>query len=142
MGIFDRFKSKKKAPSNGVELPSNGAKQEKSAPQPAPKAEAPVKTATRGLSDVLVRPMLSEKGTHLASTGKYVFEVSPRANKTEIKKSVQAVYSVHVMAVKILKMPSKTRRYGRIIGKTSPFKKAIVSLRPGEKIPGIIESVG
>ena len=57
--------------------------------------------------EILLRPILSEKGTSLAGAGKYVFAVQPRANKTEVKKSIQTVYEVHVEDVKIVKMPGK-----------------------------------
>jgi large subunit ribosomal protein L23 len=91
---------------------------------------------------VLIRPILSEKATHLATSGKYVFAVYPRANKQEIKKSIQQVYEVNVESVKIIKLSGKMRRYGRAVGKTSAWKKAVVTVRKGEKIPGIIEAVG
>ena len=91
---------------------------------------------------ILLHPVLSEKGTHLASKGEYVFMVTQAANKSEIAKAIQGVYEVHVRSVKIIKAPGKQRRYGRSIGRTSPRKKALVQLRAGEKIPGIIEAVG
>ncbi|OGE78349.1 MAG: 50S ribosomal protein L23 [Candidatus Doudnabacteria bacterium RIFCSPHIGHO2_01_FULL_46_14] len=93
-------------------------------------------------SEVLVKPLLSEKGTHLASTGRYVFMVKKQANKPEIKKSIQRVYKVHVEGIRIVNLPAKKRRYGRASGQTSEHKKAIITLKKGEKIPGIIESVG
>ncbi|MDP3741545.1 MAG: 50S ribosomal protein L23 [bacterium] len=92
--------------------------------------------------EILLKPILSEKATHMATLGKYIFAVSPRANKTEIAKSIASVYSVNVVSVKIVKMPGKMRRYGRSVGRTSDWKKAIVTLKPGEKIAGIIEAVG
>ncbi len=92
--------------------------------------------------EILIRPILSEKGTSLAGSGKYVFAVHPRANKPEIRKVIKQVYGVNVKAVQIIKLPGKLRRYGRTFGRTSDWKKAIVTVMPGEKIPGIIESVG
>ena len=139
---MDKLKSKKPAPA--AEKTHAAQTSETPAEAKAP-ARAAVKTpnaSAAAASGLLLHPLLTEKGTHLASQGKYVFKVAPGANKTEVKKGVQAVYDVHVTSVKILKMPSKTRRYGRSVGHTSSFKKAIVSLRPGEKIAGIIESVG
>lgn len=114
--------------------------------QPAAAAPPPPAQATKGAVKhgalLLMRPVLSEKGTALAGKGKYVFAVAPRANKPEIKKSVQNIYDVHVTKVRIIKMPGKARRYGRSTGMTAAWKKAIVTLKPGEKIAGIIESVG
>jgi large subunit ribosomal protein L23 len=106
------------------------------------RAEKPVRLAVSNAYRILIRPILSEKGTHLAPLGKYVFAVSPAANKSEIKKSIEQLYSVHVKTVRIVKMVGKRRRYGRTTGRTSDWKKAVITLRSGEKIPGIIEAVG
>ena len=108
----------------------------------APKKSDQKSESVSHTSDVLVKPLLSEKGTHFASTGRYVFIVTRYANKPEIKKSIQRVYNVHVEGVRIVNLPSKKRRYGRTAGETSEHKKAIITLKKGEKIPGIIESVG
>ena len=90
----------------------------------------------------LIRPIISEKATSLVGIGKYVFSVSLRANKSEIRKSVEKVYGVDVESVNIIKMPGKTRRYGKTTGRTSSWKKAVVTVKSGQKIPGIIENVG
>lgn len=133
MGIFDKFKFKK-APEK-----ARPAKAEAAKPEP----QKPVKKGGSTLAyQILLRPVISEKGTALAGKGRYVFAVARSANKSEIKKSIQKVYDVQVRAVKIVKMPAKARRYGRSRGATSPWKKAIITVNAGEKIPGIIESVG
>lgn len=135
MGILDKLKGKKaEAPKADVaqDLKTETATASKAAQTPA----------MFGGAQILVRPLLSEKGTHFAASGKYVFIVNRKANKPEIKKSIQKIYNVHVEDVKIINLPSKKRRYGMTSGETSAFKKAIVVLRSGEKIPGIIESVG
>jgi len=106
------------------------------------KAEPQKKADTGSSYQILLRPFVSEKAMGLAGFGKYVFVVHPKANKSEIRKSIQKVYDVHVTDVKIIKLPSKKRRYGRAKGQTSAIKKALVTLRAGEKIPGIIEQVG
>lgn len=140
MGILDKLgikKDKDQAQASGKEEVAASPKQNQK-PQTKPAA----KTSTGRAYAVLVRPVLSEKGTAAAATGRYVFAVSPRANKTEIKKAIQKVYDVTVRDVKIIKLPGKKRRYGRTVGKTSPLKKAVVVLKAGETIPGIIESVG
>lgn len=133
MGLFDKFKGKKNEAAKAADVPAQAGSQA----SPAPGAVGVSHT-----SEVLVKPLLSEKGTHFASTGRYVFIVTRNANKPEIKKSIQRVYKVHVESVKIVNLPSKKRRYGRTSGETSEHKKAIIILKKGEKIPGIIESVG
>ena len=133
MGIFDKLKFKKKETESPQKAEAVEAEKKEDAP---PKS----KGGTGRAYQILLRPVTSEKGTHLASTGRYAVEM--RANKSEIKKGIERIYNVHVEAVRIISMPSKTRRYGKTKGKTSPWKKAIVQVRSGEKIPGIIESVG
>lgn len=133
MGIFDKFKKDKKA-----EAPAQKPAEVKAEAKAEKKAEAQVAHG----SLVLRSPHLSEKGAHFAATGRYVFIVERSANKPQIKKSIQKIYNVHVEDVKIINIPAKKRRYGQAQGETSPMKKAIVVLRSGEKIPGIMESVG
>lgn len=106
------------------------------------KEERTKKPIAQRADQILVRPVLSEKGTSLASEGKYVFAVYPQANKSEIRKSIESIYEVQVKKVQIINLPGKRRRYGRSIGRTQAWKKAIVTVRKGEKIPGIIEAVG
>ena len=84
--------------------------------------------------DVLRRPLITEKGTLLAESGKYAFQVAPAANKLQIKEAVETAFDVHVTKVNVMVMPSKERRVGRSKGMTSEWKKAIVTLAPGERI--------
>ncbi len=77
----------------------------------------------------------------LASGGKYVFRVHPKANKPEVRKAVEKVYDVHVRHVNIINMSGKSRRYGRSVGRTKVWKKAIVTVAAGERIEGITETV-
>ncbi|MCL5436178.1 MAG: 50S ribosomal protein L23 [Patescibacteria group bacterium] len=77
----------------------------------------------------------------LSRESKYVFVVDDRANKPEVKKAVEKVYDVHVNDVNILRFAGKARRYGRATGRTRSWKKAIVSLREGEKIEGLIDNI-
>ena len=86
------------------------------------------------LFDLLVRPMITEKNTSLQESGKYVFEVSDAANKTQIKQAVEKAFNVTVTAVNIVRVPGKMKRMGRSLFKTSEWKKAIVSLKKGDKI--------
>ena len=84
--------------------------------------------------EVLRRPVITEKSTMLGDRGQYVFEVAPRSNKIEIKKAVEAVFKVDVQAVNVSHVHGKMRRMGRSTGTTTGWKKAVVTLRAGQKI--------
>jgi len=85
---------------------------------------------------VLKRPILTEKATALSNLGKYVFEVAMTANKIEIAKAIEKMYSVSVASVDTMRVigRQKTRmsRGKAISGSTSTYKKAIVTLKEGE----------
>lgn len=102
------------------------------------KKEATATAATAGnaikVPAVLVQPRVSEKAGHLASLNKYVFKVKTSANKIEVKKAVESAYKVRVTQVNMVVNRGKHRTYGRTSGKTSDFKKAIVTLKKGDKI--------
>ena len=83
---------------------------------------------------VLVGPRISEKASKLNKESKYVFVVQNDANKISVKKAVEAVYKVKVLAVNIIKNSGKTKNFGRTSGRTSAFKKAIITLKPGQSI--------
>lgn len=105
----------------------------------------PVATSTAGSSSViptsLLGPRVSEKAAKSTEKGKYVFNVAPSANKVEVKKAVERAYKVNVTQVNILNTKGKTRNYGRTSGRTSGFKKAIVTLKAGQKIEGATETI-
>jgi len=90
---------------------------------------------------ILVQPRISEKASRLAGSNKYVFNVLKSTNKIEVKKAVENAYKVKVTQVNIINVKGKQRNFGRISGKTSAFKKAIVSLREGDKIEGLTENI-
>jgi large subunit ribosomal protein L23 len=83
---------------------------------------------------ILLQPRISEKSAKLSQSGKYVFNVKKAANKVEIKKAVEGAYKVNVVQVNIVNNKGKIRNYGRTSGKTSGFKKAVVTLKSGQKI--------
>ena len=85
-------------------------------------------------NEVLIRPLFPEKNTMITAQGRYTFEVDRRANKPMVRQAVEQVFRVNVTAVNIMNVPGKTRRVGQSVGKTSPWKKAIVTLRPGQRI--------
>jgi large subunit ribosomal protein L23 len=84
--------------------------------------------------DIIVRPVVTEKSSRLMSQNKYTFEVLPQANKIEIRKAVEEVFKVKVTSVHTIKVPSKPKRMGRFLGRSRSWKKAIVTLAPGERI--------
>lgn len=86
------------------------------------------------LYEVLRRPLVTEKGATLQAQGKYLFEVAKVANKNQVKQAVEKAFDVQVTAVNMVSVPGKTRRMGRRVFKTPSWKKAIVTLKPGDKI--------
>jgi len=76
----------------------------------------------------------TEKGTSLGGENKYIFCVDKKANKIEIKEAIEFIYRVKVAAVNTTVMPGKNRRIRYKTGKTPDWKKAIVTLQPGQKI--------
>ena len=83
---------------------------------------------------VLVRPLITEKATILASENKYVFEVAQRANKHQIRGAVEMAFDVRVTKVHTMNVHGKTRRVGRRTTRTRDWKKAIVTLSEGDRI--------
>ena len=92
------------------------------------------------LYEVLRRPLVTEKNTELQAQGKYAFEVAREANKHQIKQAVEKAFKVEVVAVNVMTVPGKTRRIGRRQVLTQSWKKAIVTLKPGDSI-GLFEGV-
>lgn len=91
---------------------------------------------------VLKRPILTEKTDFQRDDNQYVFEVDRQANKHEIKKAVETLFDVEVMAVNTMIMKPKRRRLGRKAITTRPaWKRAIVTLAPGERIQDFFEGV-
>jgi large subunit ribosomal protein L23 len=86
-------------------------------------------------SQVIIRPVVSEKSYVLAANDKYTFRVHPDAHKTQIRQAVEALFEVDVVDVRTLSVRSKPKRRGQIRGRTRSWKKAIVQLRPGQSIP-------
>jgi large subunit ribosomal protein L23 len=85
--------------------------------------------------EVIRRPIDTEKTRYQAEDGKYTFEVDRRANKHQVKEAVEGVFGVEVLSVNVINMPAKRGRYGpRIVTRRPAWKKAIVTLAPGERI--------
>lgn len=87
------------------------------------------------LQDVIRRPIVTEKSTIAREQSNVVsFAVDPRANKHEIRDAVQQFFEVKVEEVRTMRMPRKTRRMGRFVGRKPEWKKAIVRLAEGQSI--------
>ena len=87
--------------------------------------------------DILKRPVITEKSNFQSDLlGQYTFEVDRRANKQQIKEAVETVFDVTVERVRVINMPAKrVRRYGRReVTRKSGWKKAVVTLAPGDQI--------
>jgi large subunit ribosomal protein L23 len=86
------------------------------------------------LFEVLRRPLVTEKGTSLQVMGKYAFEVAGEANKVQVKQAVEKAFKVTVTAVNIMTVRGRAKRVGRKQIVKSPWKKAVVTLKTGDKI--------
>jgi large subunit ribosomal protein L23 len=86
-------------------------------------------------TQVVIRPVVSEKSYVLASAGKYTFRVHPEAHKTQIRQAVEQLFEVNVIDVRTMSVKSKPKRRGLTSGRTRHWKKAIVQLAPGQEIP-------
>lgn len=85
--------------------------------------------------EVLRRPVMTERNTDLMMQGRYTFEVAPDANKIQIKEAVEKTFNVTVLAVNTLNVHGKKRRQRtRLAGFSRSWKKAIVTLAPGQRI--------
>jgi large subunit ribosomal protein L23 len=86
------------------------------------------------LYEVLRRPMITEKNTLVGLQNKYIFEVAPDANKTMIRRAVEALFKVDVTSVNVARVHGKLRRVGKDRGMTRDWKKAIVTVKDGQRI--------
>ncbi len=121
MGILSLFRRQK---------PKAEPAAEPAAPQEQP---APVQAPGRPQA-VLVEPVVTEKSALLTSKGQYVFWVAGGATKQQVRRAVEVQYRVHVTKVRVVNLPGKVRRRGQIEGTVPGGRKAIVSVRSGEKI--------
>ncbi len=88
----------------------------------------------RGSALFMKQPWVTEKAGALGALGKYIFVIDKKANKSEVKKAVERIYNVKVEDVNVANIKGKAKRLGRSLGKTSGLKKAIVTLKKGQKI--------
>ena len=92
------------------------------------------------LTDVIRRPLITEKTTVMREDGKtMVFEVARAANKIEIKQAVEKLLGAKVAGVRTSIAHGKIKRQGKFSGRKSDWKKAYITLRDGEKMPDFLE---
>jgi large subunit ribosomal protein L23 len=86
-------------------------------------------------SQVIIRPVVSEKTFVLAEAGKYTFRVHDRAHKTQIRQAIEELFDVTVVEIRTASVKSKPKRRGQTVGRTRKWKKAMVQVREGDTIP-------
>jgi len=83
---------------------------------------------------IIKKPFITEKSASMSLMGKYVFVVHGDTTKSEVKKAVESHYKVHVTKVDVINTRPKARRRGRVLGVRPSLKKAIITLKKGEKL--------
>ena len=84
---------------------------------------------------ILKKPLVTEKSTQLLADGNWVcFRVDSSANKIQVKQAVEKVFNVTVLQVNTMVVSGKNRRFGKNVGRTKPWKKAMLRLKEGDKI--------
>lgn len=131
MALLNIFKKKKKPkkPKKVYEVEPR-----KVEPHKVKKAPPKLKRVSEIASRVLKGPQVTEKATDLVKKNQYVFKVLPRTNKVEIKRAIEDLYGVDVVSVKVIQIPPKKRRLGRIEGYRAGYKKAVIKVKEGQKI--------
>lgn len=86
------------------------------------------------VTQVLIRPVVSEKSYEQITQNKYTFRIHPDAHKTQVRQAVEQLFDVKVVGVNIIKVQPKPKRRGRIAGTKPGWKKAVVELRAGDSI--------
>ncbi len=86
-------------------------------------------------SQIIIRPVVSEKSFVLAEAGMYTFRVADKAHKTQIRQAIEQLFDVKVVEVRTSSVKSKPKRRGQTAGRTRKWKKAIVQVRAGDTIP-------
>ncbi|MFH0928555.1 MAG: 50S ribosomal protein L23 [bacterium] len=154
MGLFDRFKSKKEqelkdkrattsVPEVAPETVTKTKKEEASEEKLVEKTTelSTVKKLKGEAARILVAPVVTEKSAYQANDSKYTFEVIPKANKIQVKKAIEQAYGVHVTRVNMESVRGKYVRFGRFFGRERSWKKAIVTLKKGERLD-VYEGLG
>jgi large subunit ribosomal protein L23 len=98
------------------------------------KVDGVKKTAASSAFRVLIKPLVTEKGSIMGAENKYLFMVDINANKIDVAKAVESAYGIKPVKVNIINVEGKTKNRGKIVGKRKDWKKAIVSLPEGKTI--------
>lgn len=85
-------------------------------------------------NNAIIAPWITERSHNLMAENKYVFKVVKNSSKDEVKRAIESLYKVTVTKINSVNIPAKTRTRGRTMGKKAGFKKAIVTLKKGDKI--------
>jgi len=137
MSFLDKFKKEQKKPVSSPKkeklLKEKKIDKKPIDKKPEEKKIKAKKPITRAYQ-VLKEPHITEKATDLSKENKYVFKVYSGANKIEIKKAIENLYGIDVLAVRIITVHPKKRRLGRTEGWRKGYKKAIVKVKKGQKI--------
>ncbi len=83
--------------------------------------------------DVIIQPIITENSMDMAEEKKYVFKVAKTANKTEVRQAIEQIFGVTVDKVNVINVNGKKKRMGRTVGRTSSYKKAVVTLTADSK---------
>jgi large subunit ribosomal protein L23 len=87
-----------------------------------------------GFEHILIEPWVTEKSTNLGMENKYVFKIIKSADKTKVINAIKNIYGVSAISVNIVNIHSKKRVRGKTVGRKPGFKKAVVTLKEGDKI--------
>jgi large subunit ribosomal protein L23 len=85
--------------------------------------------------DIIIQPLVTEKTNEAMGRGTYSFRVHPKATKADVHNAIEEIFKVRVTKVNTMNVSGKPRRLGMRLGRTRNWKKAIVTLAPGQRIP-------
>lgn len=130
MAMFDIFKKKKESKKKTVKKVEPKKEEVKIE---VPKVEKR-RSSMSSVYNIISKPHVSEKSTDLAEINQYTFEVFPNMNKNKVKEAVETIYGVDVLSVNMINVPGKKRRMGKSEGFKKGYKKAMVTIKAGQKI--------
>jgi large subunit ribosomal protein L23 len=133
MSLKDLFKRKK---AKEIKKPEKKPKEKVKVEKPVEVRPSKVKKEAGSIQTykILKVPHVTEKASDLVKKNQYVFKVWPGVNKVEVKKAVEGLFGIEVVGVRIINIPRKKRRLGKVSGFRKPYKKAIVRVKEGQKI--------
>lgn len=134
LNIFKKDEKGGKTPVADRKAPgkAKAAKKGKGANSTVPKTG--VRKIAHNVANILEQAHITEKASRLAEGNQYVFQITPNANKNEVRKAVESYYNVKVIKVNIAKVPGKRHRRAKGISQSPDLRKAIVKIKEGQKI--------